>query len=154
MHKNLLQILKLTCVAILFFTMTASLSGKSPMALPSLHETYSKHFLVGTCYSHNKQYVSGKDNEIIKKHFNVFTPENAMKFSSTQRKEGRFSLGKVDEMLQFAFDNDIAVVGHTLVWNNQVPDWVFVGPDGEDVSRELALKRMRAHIEKVMGRYK
>jgi endo-1,4-beta-xylanase len=46
------------------------------------------------------------------------------------------------------------VVGHTLVWEQQTPAWVFKGADGKDASRELLLQRMREHIQKVAGRYR
>ena len=46
------------------------------------------------------------------------------------------------------------VVGHCLVWHNQVPDWVFHDEHGNLVGRDVLLKRMRDHIQTVVGRYK
>jgi endo-1,4-beta-xylanase len=45
------------------------------------------------------------------------------------------------------------IVGHTLVWHNQTPAWVFRGPDGGPASRDSLLARMRTHIQAVVGRY-
>jgi endo-1,4-beta-xylanase len=46
------------------------------------------------------------------------------------------------------------IVGHNLVWHNQVPAWVFRNDKGELVDRETLLKRLHAHIATVVGRYK
>jgi endo-1,4-beta-xylanase len=46
------------------------------------------------------------------------------------------------------------IVGHCLVWHNQVPDDVFRDARGNLVTREILLPRMRDHIHTVVGRYK
>ncbi len=46
------------------------------------------------------------------------------------------------------------VVGHTLVWHVQTPDWVFQDKSGRLLDRESLLARMREHIFTVMGRYR
>jgi endo-1,4-beta-xylanase len=48
----------------------------------------------------------------------------------------------------------MAVQGHVLVWHSQVPREIFTGPDGNQASKELMLKRMESHIHTVVGRYK
>ena len=55
----------------------------------SLKELYKDDFMIGTIYT--RTIDSGKDNELIKQHFNVITPENLMKpeyMESVQRKYG------------------------------------------------------------------
>jgi endo-1,4-beta-xylanase len=46
------------------------------------------------------------------------------------------------------------IVGHCLVWHNQVPDWVFRDDKGNFVDRATLLKRMHDHISTIVGRYK
>jgi endo-1,4-beta-xylanase len=46
------------------------------------------------------------------------------------------------------------IVGHNLVWHNQVPDWVFHDASGNLLTRDALLARMRDHIHTVVGRYK
>ena len=46
------------------------------------------------------------------------------------------------------------IIGHTLVWHNQTPRWVFEDEKGNPVDRETLLNRMRDHIHTVVGRYK
>jgi endo-1,4-beta-xylanase len=46
------------------------------------------------------------------------------------------------------------IVGHTLVWHNQVPVWVFQDEDGNLLTRDALLARLKDHIDTVVGRYK
>jgi len=46
------------------------------------------------------------------------------------------------------------IIGHTLVWHSQVPQWVFEDENHNPVGRKVLLKRMRDHIRNVVGRYK
>ena len=46
------------------------------------------------------------------------------------------------------------IVGHCLVWHNQIPSDVFHDARGNLVTRKVLLKRMRDHIHTVVGRYK
>jgi len=46
------------------------------------------------------------------------------------------------------------IVGHTLVWHNQTPDWFFQNDKGAPNTPAQQIERMRKHIEVVAGRYK
>ncbi len=46
------------------------------------------------------------------------------------------------------------IVGHNLVWHNQVPDWVFHDDKGNLLDRDALLARLKDHIYTVVGRYK
>jgi len=46
------------------------------------------------------------------------------------------------------------IVGHNLVWHNQIPAWVFHDDKGNLLTRDALLARMRDHIHTVVGRYK
>jgi endo-1,4-beta-xylanase len=39
------------------------------------------------------------------------------------------------------------------VWHSQVPNWVFEDEEGNELSREALLERMKDHIDTVVGRY-
>ena len=49
--------------------------------------------------------------------------------------------------------NGMKLRGHTLVWHNQTPNWVFENEAGGKVDRQTLLDRMRAHIHTVVQRY-
>lgn len=110
-----------------------------------LKEKYKDYFKVGVAVS-DKTIESHAD--IIKEHFNCITSENETKYSSVAVKEGKYDFHKADKIIDFARKNEILVRGHTLVWHNQTPDWVFDG------SKEQVLNRIRDHIIRLGERYK
>ena len=50
--------------------------------------------------------------------------------------------------------NNIQVWAHNLAWHVQTAPWFFQGPDGGQVSRELAIERLSNHIATVAGHFK
>ena len=62
--------------------------------------------------------------------YNALTPENEMKWSSVQPAQGRFNFFAADRLARFAEENDMKLIGHTLVWHSQTPRWVWEHPDG------------------------
>ena len=71
-----------------------------------------------------------------------------------QPREGSFKFAAADALLELAESNGMAVVGHTLIWHSQAPDWIFKDKSGNRVSRDVLIERMRTHIHTLVGRYK
>ena len=69
-------------------------------------------------------------------------------------KKDEFNWAPADKIVAFAQENGLKVRGHALVWHQQTGDWIFKDDKGNDVSREVLLDRMKAHIDSVVGRYK
>ncbi|OQA02780.1 MAG: Endo-1,4-beta-xylanase A precursor [Planctomycetes bacterium ADurb.Bin401] len=59
-----------------------------------------------------------------------------------------------DKFVEFGEKNDMSVIGHILVDRVMVPGWVFRDPNGNNITRDILLARMREHIMTVVGRYK
>lgn len=117
-----------------------------------LCETYDNHFKIGAAVNLD---TLSHDKELILRHFNTITVENAMKFENAHPQKNTFNFKELDIIANFAREHNIQMRGHTLVWHNQTPDWVFKNDDGNtDVTREELIKIMKDHIEKVMNRYK
>jgi endo-1,4-beta-xylanase len=116
-------------------------------ASTSLAEAYADYFLIGTVYNPNS--TSGKDKELLLKDFNVITPENLMKPQYMQPNEGEFVFAGSDNMIKFAQENDLKVVGHTLAWHQQTGNWL-----GINVTRDEAIEQLRSHITTIVGKYK
>lgn len=113
----------------------------------SLHEAYQDDFLIGTIYTKDSQ--GGADKDLTLHHFNAITPENIMKPEYMQPDENRFFYDETDAMIEFASDNNLQLIGHTLVWHQQTGDWL-----GQNVGKEQAIEQLRAHIMGVAGKYK
>lgn len=88
--------------------------------------------------------------KIIQQEFNSVTPENAMKFESTQPSRNNFTFAEGDKVAEFAKKNKLQVHCHTLVWHSQLPVWVSQG--GFDNATLISI--MENHIKTVAGRYK
>ncbi|HKV40029.1 MAG TPA: endo-1,4-beta-xylanase [Blastocatellia bacterium] len=122
---------------------------------PTLKDAYKKDFRIGVAL--NQRLFSDQDSrgaEIVKAEFNSISPENVLKWESVHPRPGTYNFDPADRYVEFGVKNHMFVIGHTLIWHNQTPAWVFQGADGKPASREVLLERMRDHIQTVAGRYK
>jgi len=71
-----------------------------------------------------------------------------------QPREGEFNFTDADRFVEFGQQNNMQLIGHTLIWHSQAPRWFFSDENGQDVSREVLIERMRKHIHTVVSRYK
>ncbi|MDR0326462.1 MAG: endo-1,4-beta-xylanase [Oscillospiraceae bacterium] len=101
------------------------------LQLPSLHEIYKGHFLVGNIFSGSSDYtksnVADRRFDLLKRHFNVLTGENAMKPQYMSTSKGSYSFGTADKMIETVSGAGIDVIGHTLVWHSQSAVWLNQG---------------------------
>jgi endo-1,4-beta-xylanase len=121
----------------------------------SLKTAYQDSFLIGTAIGNN-QLIHPKQvtTLLIEKQFNAATPENDMKWERIHPKPGVYDFTAADKFVEFAEKNNIFITGHTLLWHSQAPDWIFEDGNGQQVSREELLARLKDHIDTVVGRYK
>lgn len=130
-------------------------AGPSLADQPGLKEVFHDDFLMGAAL--NRRQILGNaegDMELALRHFNTVTPENCLKWSSVQPRPGRWNFRSGDRLAELADEHDLHVVGHTLIWHNQTPGWVFEDEQGQTVDRDTLIERMKEHIHTVVGRYK
>ncbi|OGO61197.1 MAG: hypothetical protein A2032_04720 [Chloroflexi bacterium RBG_19FT_COMBO_49_13] len=89
-------------------------------------------------------------SSLLTREFNLITPENAMKFGPLSPAPGQYDFTEADIIVAFAEEHGLQVRGHTLVWTNQLPDWLV---DGDYTQGEL-LDILHMHIQTVVGRYR
>jgi endo-1,4-beta-xylanase len=167
---------------------TAPVESQSP---PTLKEAYKPYFKVGVAIPRAfamdqagqvnnadlTQEQVDKDIALVKAQFNQISPENDLKWEVIQPQAGPdgYDFGPADAYVNFGVSNHMLIVGHTLVWHNQTPNWVFAGTNpppahddtpssgpgymgrsyrGPRASRDVLLQRMHDHIATVVGRYK
>lgn len=90
---------------------------------------------------------------LLRWHFNSVTAENAMKPAALQPREGRFAFAGADRIVDYAMRNGMRVRGHTLLWHEQTPDWMWEAA-GRAATRAEVIARLHAHIAAVVGRYR
>lgn len=142
----------LTATAVAVVHQSATAAEPSPS---TLRKAFADDFLIGTAL--NMAQVDGrnaKGGEVAAKQFSSLTPENEMKWQSVHPQPDRYDFKAADAFAEFANKNDMQLIGHCLVWHSQTPGWVFQGENGQPATREQLLKRMRDHIQTVVGRYK
>ncbi len=123
--------------------------------IPSLKDVYAKDFKIGSALLVSEiADPNGPGAQLLKKHFNMLTAGNELKWDATEPQEGKFDFTRADQIVKFALDNGMDFRGHTLAWHSQTPDWVFHDDKGNLVSKEVLLQRLKRHIDTVVGRYK
>ena len=152
--KNILEqilfpILSTICLfSIIYFSASAQ-------SQPELKKIFKNNFLVGAAINQNQIYerdtIAGS---IISTQFNSITPENILKWDRVHPQLNHYEFEVADRYVAFGKKYDMAIIGHTLIWHNQTPKWVFEDSTGKSVDRETLLKRIHDHIATVVGRYK
>ena len=117
-----------------------------------LKDYYKDYFPMGVAVSMAS--LHGADSALIVKEFNSVTPENDMKMGPIHPSENVYNWKNADAIVDFAVSHHIKIRGHNLCWHNQEAGWMFKGPNGEPVTKELLLQRLKDHIFAVAGRYK
>lgn len=123
--------------------------------LPALKEVFDGAFLIGAALNPGQfTEFDAAGARLVKKHFNTITAENVLKWAEVHPEPDRYDFEQADQFVDFSEANDMFIVGHTLVWHNQTPRWVFEDENGERLGREVLLERMHDHIQTVVGRYR
>jgi endo-1,4-beta-xylanase len=130
-------------------------NAEASISTLALKNVFLNDFYIGAALN-GKQILKSaiEENEIISKHFNSITPENILKWSLVHPKPEVYNFQPSDDFVALGQENNMFIVGHTLIWHQQIPDWVFLDENDNYVSREILLKRMEDHIITVAGRYK
>lgn len=109
----------------------------------TLKSAYKNHFYVGVAINrtiamgtsvqannvNRTQDQVDKDIALVKEQFDQISPENDLKWALVQPREGAdgYDFAPADAYVNFGVNNHMYIVGHTLVWHNQTPNWVFAG---------------------------
>lgn len=90
---------------------------------------------------------------VAETHFNSLSPANAMKWGPWNPQPGEYDYAPADFFVEFGTERGMTLVGHTLFWHSQTPDWVFEDEAGNPLSREALLERMRQRARHMAERY-
>lgn len=102
----------------------------------------------GTCTDQNRL-STGKSAAVIQADFGQVTPENSMKWDTTESSEGKFNFAGGDYLVDWATKNNKTIRGHTLCWHSQLPGWVSNIRDKAKLTSVL-----ENHVTTLVTRYK
>jgi GH35 family endo-1,4-beta-xylanase len=119
-------------------------------AAAAMKDAYRNVFVIGTALDFRRpDEFDAPELDLITSQFNAITPENSMKPGPVHPQEDTWNWTQADALVNFCSEKGMKTYGHTLVWHSQTNPWFFEGAD-----RETALRRLRAHILTLVGRYK
>ncbi|WP_407939961.1 endo-1,4-beta-xylanase [Nocardiopsis coralli] len=87
--------------------------------------------------------------QVVSGNYTSMTAENTMKWSLVQPERGEFDFEGPDALVDFADEHGMSMRGHTLMWHNQLPEWLEEGDWEEEELREV----VQEHAEALLGRY-
>lgn len=93
-------------------------------------------------------------NAVLTEQFSVVTPGNAMKWGSVEPTQGVFDWSDADTLVAFAEAHGQLVRGHTLVWHNQLPNWLTTGVGNGNITTSQLWSLLEQHIFTEVGRYR
>ncbi|MGP3916293.1 endo-1,4-beta-xylanase [Nonomuraea sp. 10N515B] len=85
---------------------------------------------------------------VLPQQFNSLSPENELKWSFVQPQQGAFDFSKLDRLVDFAEEHDMAVKGHGLISGCCNPAWLEQIQDPNQLRAAIT-----AHFQAIMTRY-
>jgi endo-1,4-beta-xylanase len=93
-------------------------------------------------------------SQITSDQFSVLTPGNEMKWQVVEPQQGNFDWTGADNLVNFAEAHGERVRGHTLVWHNQLPNWLTQGVANGTISDSQLRDLLHQHITTEVSRYR
>jgi len=93
-------------------------------------------------------------SQITAEQFSVLTPGNEMKWQVVEPQQGNFNWTGADNLVNFAEEHRQRVRGHTLVWHNQLPNWLTQGVANGTISDSQLRDLLHQHITTEVRRYR
>ena len=93
-------------------------------------------------------------SQITSDQFSVLTPGNEMKWQVVEPQQGNFNWTGADNLVNFAEEHRERVRGHTLVWHNQLPNWLTQGVANGTISNSQLRDLLHQHITTEVSRYR
>jgi endo-1,4-beta-xylanase len=132
-----------------------SLFPMPTFARATLKDAFTGIFRIGAALNQSQFYEENTNAvALIVSQFNSITPENVLKWEAVHPEKDKYNFEPADRYVAFGEKYKMFIIGHTLVWHNQTPRWVFQDDNGKPIEREALLQRLHDHISKVVGRYK
>lgn len=141
--------------SILLFYCKHSAEVKHDTMGETFKDAFKDKFYIGVAINRRQALQKNeKETTLIKQYFNSISPENDLKWENIHPSQGIYNFDPVDSYVKTGTESGMFIIGHTLVWHSQTPDWVFTDEQENLLTREELLNRMKDHIDTVVSRYK
>jgi endo-1,4-beta-xylanase len=123
----------------------------SPTPGPALKDLAGSRYF-GTALS--MQWVNRDTGyaDVAAAQFDQVTPENDMKWQVVEPQQGQFDWSGADATVAFAQTHDQIVRGHTLVWHNQLPNWLTGGSFTPAQLKDLLQQHITTEVSRYAGK--
>ncbi|MCR9153873.1 MAG: endo-1,4-beta-xylanase [Bacteroidetes bacterium] len=136
---------------IMLFSLGACQKQTSSNCSPQDHSLSAKfNFKVGTVAEPFQLQANSPYLELVISQFNALSPENVMKANAIHPQEGVFDWYPSDQLVDFANDQNMRMHGHTLIWHQQLPEWISNFEGTKEEWRQV----LKIHIQTIVARYK
>jgi len=115
--------------------------------LSPMKNDFADRFMFGNIFNPSDVSSSEVTNTMLTRHYNVLTAENNMKPDQLSFGKDSYNFMTADRMVDAAIASGFKVVGHTLLWHNQIPQWQ------KNLSSTTALEDMKKYITEVVGHF-
>ena len=144
--KHLLNV-KRNLIAVSLLTLLTTACNSKPETAATeigLKDAYADKFLIGATMNDNMVADHSLANtQLVMKHFSSATMDNSFKWGPFNPEPDVYNLTGPKNFADFTQQNGITPIGHVLFWHSQTPDWVFKDDQGNLLTRDALLQRMR-----------
>lgn len=155
LRRNLL-VLSLALLACMIYIL---LSGGSSVANPASSQlalgnrplralAADRNLFIGAAVAIRPLREQPRYYNTLVREFNVVTPENVMKFSLIHPERDRYDFADADAIVNLARTHGMQVRGHTLVWHQQMPEWL------SSIANDEVKAVLQEHITRVVSHYR
>jgi endo-1,4-beta-xylanase len=92
--------------------------------------------------------------DVVANQFSVVTPGNEMKWQVVEPTQGTYDWSGADRLVNFAEQHGQLVRGHTLLWHNQLPNWLTTGVANGTISDAELADLLHKHITDEVTHFK
>ena len=136
------------CFLIAIAAMFCARMQSSAQETRTLKDAYSGAFKMGSAISPYD--ISGRNPGIIPlllDQFNAISPDNCMKPESLHPRPDVWNFDNAEAYTEFGREHGMFVLGHTLCWHNQTPEFFWKNADGTTKSHDELVEMLRSYIE-------
>jgi len=136
----------------LAITVTA-LGAAADSPSPALKDVFAGKFLIGAAINPNMTQPNHPAHALLVQQFDSISPTNLLKWEPYNPQPGKYNEEPAEQFFAFGEQHKMYILAHCLFWHQQTPKWVFEGANGQPITRDALLQRMRERVRHVAQKY-